>query len=183
MTPVRLVQLVDANDMDVDGTPPTRRLSTGRTTGPSSGKKKLLERTFGYFTTNAGLKEIAKYADGVGPWKVYIVDRAPDDINGDGTSATRTATAKVDERDRKVRRRRRSSTARTPRGLDVHTWTFRNERAGSPTDDGGDPLRRVRAATSRSASTGSSPTSRTPPWRRATRSSAAETASAGAEAG
>ena len=37
-----------------------------------------MSRTFGYFATDAGLAEIKTYADGLGPWKVYIVGTDPD---------------------------------------------------------------------------------------------------------
>jgi glycerophosphoryl diester phosphodiesterase len=63
-------------------------------------------RTYGDLATDAGLREIARYADGVGPWKNYIVPRDPA-----GGSLAPTDF---------VRRAHRA-------GLIVHTWTFRNE--------------------------------------------------------
>ena len=39
----------------------------------ASGQPELLARTFGYLTTDDGSKEVASYADGIGPWKRYIV--------------------------------------------------------------------------------------------------------------
>ena len=41
----------------------------------ASGDPKLLARTFGFFATDEGLKEIKTYADGIGPWKRYIIKR------------------------------------------------------------------------------------------------------------
>ena len=69
LTSVRLVQLVDANDVDPDGTisyaPPFDRLYDWTV----SGDPELQSRTFGFFTTDEGLEEISEYADGIGPWK------------------------------------------------------------------------------------------------------------------
>jgi glycerophosphoryl diester phosphodiesterase len=63
-------------------------------------------RTYGDLATDAGLRDIADYADGVGPWKNYIVPR-----NAAGGSQAPTDF---------VQRAHRA-------GLIVHTWTFRNE--------------------------------------------------------
>src|SRR5215210_1138119 len=75
MTRVRLIQLMDANDTDANGNPtyappfdrPYDWTASGRT-GPND--------TFGFFATDAGLDEVKTYADGIGPWKVYIVPTA-----------------------------------------------------------------------------------------------------------
>ena len=73
LTPVRLVQLVDANDVAPDGTityaPPFDRPYDWTV----SGDPELQSRTFGFFATDEGLEEISTYADGIGPWKPYIV--------------------------------------------------------------------------------------------------------------
>jgi glycerophosphoryl diester phosphodiesterase len=121
MTRVRLVQLVDANDVRLDGTID----STGY--GPYDFVLAGDTRTYADLVTPAGLAEIATYADGVGPWKRYIVgargvdankDGNADDVNGDGAvnDADRISTPPTDliENAHKV-------------GLIVHTWTFRNE--------------------------------------------------------
>ena len=174
MTPVRLVQLVDANDIDADGNTTYAAPFDRPYDWTASGKKKLLDRTFNYFTTDAGLKEVAKYADGLGPWKVYIQSTALRDINGDGTigdengddAGQRRATARWS-------RRRRSSTARMPRACSSTRGRSATRRAGSPTTTAATRSTST-PATSRSAWTASSPTSRTPRWRRATPSSAAD---------
>lgn len=64
------------------------------------------DRTYGEMATPAGLKEIAKYADGVGPSKDYIVPPG-----GEPTSFVRDAHRA---------------------GLVVHPYTFRNENAFLP---------------------------------------------------
>jgi glycerophosphoryl diester phosphodiesterase len=141
MTDVRLVQLVDANDVNPDGSldyaPPFDRPYDWTV----SGDPRLLARTFGFFATDAGLREIRTYADGIGPWKRYIVSTAAVDINGDGTVGDENGDGAVDEADRKllpptslIRRAHRE-------GLLVHTWTFRSERRRLAYDYGGNPLR------------------------------------------
>lgn len=103
------------------GTRPTRRHSTGRTTGPSRTTPTLTSRTFGYFATNAGLNEIKTYADGIGPWKVYIV---PTEGGGGGNIHPPT-----------------DLIARAhARGLLVHTWTFRNDAMPSDASYMGNPV-------------------------------------------
>jgi glycerophosphoryl diester phosphodiesterase len=141
MTDVRLVQLVDANDVNPDGsldyTPPFDRPYDWTV----SGDPRLLARTFGFFATDAGLAEIRTYADGIGPWKRYIVSTAAVDINGDGVVGDENGDGKIDEADRKllpptslIRRAHR-------RGLVVHTWTFRSEPHRLAYDYRGNPLR------------------------------------------
>jgi glycerophosphoryl diester phosphodiesterase len=121
MTRVRLVQLIDANDVRLDGTID----SDGY--GPWDFKASGDPRTYADLVTPAGLAEIATYADGVGPWKRYIVgargvdanhDGAADDVNGDGAvnDADRTTTEPTDLIENAH-----------AAGLIVHTWTFRNE--------------------------------------------------------
>ena len=134
-TQVRLVQLVDANDVNADGsmdlTAPYDKPYDFAVAGDS--------RTFASLLTPAGLKEIKTYADGIGPWKPYLIpskqvdankDGKPDDLNGDG---------KIDERDRVMM----PATAVVPNahaaGLFVHAYTFRNEAKRLASDFKGDP--------------------------------------------
>jgi glycerophosphoryl diester phosphodiesterase len=76
--------------------------------------------------TPAGLAEIKTYADGIGPWKPYIVpvkgqlDAAGNlkDINGDG---------KTDLRDASTQKPTTLIDDAHKLGLFVHAFTFRNE--------------------------------------------------------
>jgi glycerophosphoryl diester phosphodiesterase len=78
-------------------------------------------KTYGEIATAEGLKDVAEYADGVGPWKVYIV---PVDAAG----KSQQPTSFVDDAH--------------AAGLVVHPYTFRNEnqflpaelRKGDPAD-------------------------------------------------
>jgi glycerophosphoryl diester phosphodiesterase len=135
-TRVRLVQLVDADDVDKDGTivlqPPRDR--------PYDFILAKDPRTFKDLVSKAGLAEIKTYADGVGPWKRYIVsakqidadgDGKPDDLNGDG---------KIDERDRVLLPPSSLVKDAHEVGLFVHTWTFRNEPRRLTSDLKDDPV-------------------------------------------
>jgi glycerophosphoryl diester phosphodiesterase len=141
MTPVRLVQLVDANDVNPDGTLDYTAPFDRPYDWTVSGDPRLLARTFGFFATDEGLREIRTYADGIGPWKRYIVSTAAVDINGDGVVGDENGDGLVNETDRKllpptslIRRAHRT-------GLVVHTWTFRSEPHRLAFDYRGNPLR------------------------------------------
>jgi glycerophosphoryl diester phosphodiesterase len=124
MTPVRLVQLVDAFGVNPDGTlayaPPFDRPYDWTV----SGDPELLARTFGFFATDEGLEEVSTYADGIGPWKRYIVSTL-----GTGSEPERTLAPPTDLIDRAHNH-----------GLLVHTWTFRNEQFRLVSDYGGNPV-------------------------------------------
>jgi glycerophosphoryl diester phosphodiesterase len=115
MTPVRLVQLVDANDTDTNGNPTFAPPFDRPYDWTVSGRTDL----FSYFATNAGLDEIKTYADAIGPWKVYIIP-----TEGGGGGAVHPPTDLI---------------ARAhARGLVVHTWTFRDD--AFPTGYPGGPV-------------------------------------------
>ena len=140
MTPVRLVQLVDANDVNPDGTLDYTAPFDRPYDWTASGNPQLLARTFGYFATDAGLDEVARYADGIGPWKRYIVSSAAVDLNGDGTVGDENGDGAVDESDRKALPPTDLIERAHQRGLLVHTWTFRNEKYRLLADYGNNPV-------------------------------------------
>ena len=102
LTRVRLVQLVDANDVAPDGTityaPPFDRPYDWSV----SGDPELQSRTFGFFVTDEGLEEISTYADGIGPWKPYIVSSRAIVVNPDGTVGDANGDGLVNETDREL---------------------------------------------------------------------------------
>ena len=71
-------------------------------------------RTYGDLATPAGLREISRYAGGVGPNKVHIVPRDPQ------TDRQQAPTSFVRDAHRA--------------GLEVHPWTFRSENFFLPAD-------------------------------------------------
>jgi glycerophosphoryl diester phosphodiesterase len=140
MIDVRLVQLVDADDVDKDGgivlAAPYDKPYDFVITGD--------KRTFKDLVTREGLAEIKTYADGVGPWKPYIMagrqqigaDGKPRDLNGDG---------KIDEQDRVLLPPSSLVQDAHAVGLFVHTWTFRNEPRRLASNFKGDPVAEMKA--------------------------------------
>jgi glycerophosphoryl diester phosphodiesterase len=128
MTPLPLIQLLDADDVNADGTLAFNAPFDRPYDWTASGDPTLLARTFGYLATDAGLKEVATYADGIGPWKRYIVSTVAAGLPGPG-EASRSLAAPTDliERAHKA-------------GLLVHTWTFRNEQRRLASDYAGNPV-------------------------------------------
>ncbi len=140
LTPVRLVQLVDANDVNPDGSLDFTAPFDRPYDWTVSGKPELLARRFDFFTTNEGLGEIRTYADGIGPWKRYIVSTAAVDLNGDGNIGDENGDGIVNEADRKLLPPTDLITRAHQHGLVVHTWTFRNEQRRLVSDYKGDPV-------------------------------------------
>ena len=129
LTTVRLIQLIDADDVNPDGSLAFNAPFDRPYDWTASGKPELLARTFGYLTTDAGLKEVASYAYGIGPWKRYIVSTVAD-AQGSGPGEAKLKLAEpTDLIDRAH-----------AAGLKVHTWTFRNEQRRLAGDYAGNPI-------------------------------------------
>jgi glycerophosphoryl diester phosphodiesterase len=127
MIDVPLVQLVDAYDVAPDGTLLYIAPFDRPYDWTVSGDPRLLARTFGFFATDEGLREISTYADGIGPWKRYIVSTRTEP---DGSLVTLPPTDLIRRAHRK--------------GLVIHTWTFRNEDRFLASDYDGNPLKEYR---------------------------------------
>lgn len=129
LTSVRLIQLIDANDVNADGSLDFTAPYDRPYDWTASGKPELLARNFGYLTSDEGLKEVATYADGIGPWKRYIVSTlANPDGSGPGEASLQLAPAgDLIERAHEA-------------GLLVHTWTFRNEQRRLAGNYAGNPV-------------------------------------------
>jgi glycerophosphoryl diester phosphodiesterase len=140
MTNVRLVQLIDANDVNPDGSLDYTAPYDRPYDWTASGDPELLARTFGYLTTNPGLREVARYADGIGPWKVYINSTEAADLNGDGVVGDENGDGLVNEADRRLIAPTDLVDRAHARGLLVHPYTFRNEQRYLASDYGGNPL-------------------------------------------
>ena len=131
----RMIQLIDADDYDLKTGKLTYTLPYDR---PYDWTKSGDARLFSAMVTPAGLAEIKTYADGIGPWKPYIVpmkytlDAAgnPRDMNGDGKvnyndASSQPATTLIDDAHKA--------------GLFVHAYTFRNEQRRLAFDYNKDP--------------------------------------------
>jgi glycerophosphoryl diester phosphodiesterase len=128
---IPLIQLLDADDVRDDGS----LIEISPYDFVKSGDK----RTYGDLRSVAGLKEIATYADGIGPWKRMIVsvktvdannDGKPDDLNNDGV---------INDADKVTLAPTTLITDSHAAGLLVHPYTFRNEPRYLASDYGGNP--------------------------------------------
>lgn len=134
LTSVRLVQLVDANDVRLDGTID----SDGY--GPYDFTVAGDRRTYADLMTPAGLAEIATYADGIGPWKRYIIGARAADVNRDGQADDVNGDGAVDDADRRATGPTSLVDDAHAVGLFVHAYTWRNEARFLLADYGDDPV-------------------------------------------
>ena len=131
----RVVQLIDADDYDLKTGALTYAAPYDR---PYDWTLSGDTRLYSAMVTPAGLAEIKTYADGIGPWKPYIVpvkatlDATSSivDRNGDGQrnyndASSQPATALIDNAHKA--------------GLIVHAYTFRNEQRRLTFDLNRDP--------------------------------------------
>ena len=131
----RMVQLVDGDDIDLKTGAITYAIPLDR---PYDWARAGDSRLFSAMVTPAGLAEIKTYADGIGPWKPYIVpvkgrlDAAGRlvDVNGDG---------RIDLRDASTQPPTTLVADAHRAGLFVHPFTFRNEKRRLALDYRGDP--------------------------------------------
>jgi glycerophosphoryl diester phosphodiesterase len=118
-TNIKLVQLVDADDVNADG--------SMSLVAPYAQPYDIVlaggSKTFADLLTPAGLAEIATYADGVGPWKPYLVKTVADGVDRDGNGT-------ININDRRVDGSTGVIEAAHAAGLLIHTWTFRNDASG-----------------------------------------------------
>jgi glycerophosphoryl diester phosphodiesterase len=131
-TPIKLVQLIDADDINLDGSLAAGRPYDWVSANRAGSYKDLL--------TPKGLAEVKTYADGIGPWKYYLQSAAgtdsnsdgkPDDINGDGM---------INDADRRLLPASKLVENAHKAGLLVHPYTFRNEQRRLVSNDKGNPI-------------------------------------------
>ena len=118
-TSIRLIQLVDADDVNADGSmslvAPYRQPYDFVVSGDP--------RLFSDLLTSTGLDFVKTYASGIGPWKPYLVKTVNDgvDRNGDG---------RITINDRRVDGSTGVIELAHRKGLMVHAYTFRNDASG-----------------------------------------------------
>ena len=127
LTGLRLVQLLSCYDNDL-ATGNCVYIPLDADSAPGDWIAANDRRTYADMITPAGMADIAKYADGVGPWKRQFIgvkalafgaDGKPADFNGDGS---------IDEADGStIKNSNLLANARTA-GLFVHPYTFRTDR-------------------------------------------------------
>ncbi|MEO5771042.1 MAG: glycerophosphodiester phosphodiesterase [Burkholderiaceae bacterium] len=134
-TSVRLVQLVDADDVAPNGTityaAPFDRPYDWAVAGRAG--------TFADLVTPQGLAEVRTYADGIGPWKPYLISAACIKIVA-GACADNNGDGLVNEADRKLLAPSAVVANAHALGLVVHPFTFRSEQRRLASDYRGNPV-------------------------------------------
>lgn len=131
----RLIQLIDADDVN---------LKTGALTfaapydRPYDWLKAGDTRLFSAMVTPAGLTEIKAYADGIGPWKRYIIT-VKGTLNASGNVTDINGDGKINEADTTSQPATTLIADAHKAGLFVHPYTFRNEQRRLASDYKGDP--------------------------------------------
>ena len=134
-TRVHLVQLVDADDVNPDGSLAFNKPFDKPYDWVVSGRPGL----FKDLLTPQGLAEVRSYADGIGPWKYYLISTACKQIVS-GACVDTTGDGAVDERDRKLLPPSDIVANAHALGLVVHPYTFRNEQRRLASDFKGNPV-------------------------------------------
>jgi len=118
-TDIRLVQLIDADDVKDDGSlslvAPYHK--------PYDFVVNNDSRSFADLLTASGLDFIKTYADAVGPWKPYLVKTVNDGVERTGDSTLTINDRRVDGSTGVIEMAHQ-------KGLLVHTWTFRDDASG-----------------------------------------------------
>jgi glycerophosphoryl diester phosphodiesterase len=135
-TSVRLVQLIDADDVAPDGrityAAPFDRPYDWAVAGRAG--------TFGDLVTPAGLAEVRTYADGIGPWKPYLISSACVAFTSTGGCADVNGDGLVNEADRKLLPPTQVVANAHAAGLLVHPFTYRNEQRRLTSNFKGNPI-------------------------------------------
>jgi glycerophosphoryl diester phosphodiesterase len=133
---IPLIQLLDADDVKLDG----GLIEIQPYDFVKSGDK----RTYADLRTPAGLKEIATYADGIGPWKRMILSVKGTDANNDGKADDVNGDGAVNDADKTLLAPTTLIADAHKAGLQVHLYTLRNEPRYLAADYKGDPEAEVK---------------------------------------
>ena len=135
-TKLKLVQLIDGDDVAPDGTVTLAAPFDKPYDFAVAGDP----RTFKDLLTPAGLREVATYADGIGPWKPYLISAKCIALDSAGKCADSNGDGAVDERDRTLLPPTTVVADAKREGLLVHPFTQRNEPGRLAKDYLGNPV-------------------------------------------
>ena len=138
---VKLAQLLDAEDVDKDG----NIVLSAPYAQPYDFVVVGDKRTYKDLLSKEGLAEVRSYADILAPWKPYILPTKQVDGNGDGKPDDLNGDGKTDEQDRVLATPTSVVKDAHAAGLQVFTWTFRNEPKRLASSFKGDPLAEYKA--------------------------------------
>jgi glycerophosphoryl diester phosphodiesterase len=130
----KVVQLIDG--AGIDYTTGTITYESPDSAKPFSWLQAGDTRTFAAMVTVGGLAEIKTYADGIGPWKFYVLPAQGVDANGKAVSALEQASNAAPSS---------LIDAAHNAGLFVHLFTFRDEGVYLTKTYGGDPMAEYKA--------------------------------------
>ena len=136
-TRLKLVQLVDGDAVAPDGTVTLAAPFDKPYDFAVAGDP----RTFKDLLTPAGLREVATYADGIGPWKPYLISSKCTTLDAGGAKcADANGDTLIDQRDRTLLPPTGVVANAKREGLLVHPFTQRNEPANLASDYRGNPV-------------------------------------------
>jgi glycerophosphoryl diester phosphodiesterase len=138
---VKLAQLLDAEDVDKDG----NIVLSAPYAQPYDFVVVGDKRTYKDLLTKEGLAEVKSYADILAPWKPYILATKQVDQNNDGKADDLNGDGKTDEQDRVLAQPSSVVKDAHAAGLQVFTWTFRNEPKRLASTFKGDPAAEYKA--------------------------------------
>ena len=126
---VKIIQLLSCYDVALNGdlifdVPAGEAISNGQ---PYDWYLQGDTRDFSFFTTDAGLDFVKTYANGIGPWKPFIISYKGIDANNDNIADDRNADGKINDADKEAIAPSNLIEKAHARGLQVHAYTFRNE--------------------------------------------------------
>lgn len=137
LTANKLVYLLDANDVRPDGSIDANVPYDHVVAGD--------KRTYADMLTPAGLKEIKSFADGIGPWKPYLISWQAMVDPKTGKAADVDGDKVVDQRDMTLIEPSDVVKNAHKLGLVVHPYTFRNESKHLAANFQDSPLEEYRA--------------------------------------
>ena len=132
---LRMVQLIDGDSVDLKTGAVTFDVPSDR---PYDWTLAGDKRNFDVMVTPAGLAEIKTYADGIGPWKRYIVS-VKGTVGADGKVMDMNGDGKINDADATTLAPTTLIADAHRAGLFVHAFTFRNESRRLAASYRGDP--------------------------------------------